>query len=64
MINIPKSITEYIQFMGGVDKFDQSASYYSFNHKSKRWYMKLFFHFLEIAIHNSYIMYKNSMIQK
>ena len=52
--------------MEGVDKFDQFSNYYNFNHKSKyfRWYMKIFFHFIEISINNSYILYKKVINSK
>ena len=57
---LPYVIKEYIENMGGVDKFDQFSNYYNFDHKSKyfRWYMKIFFHFIEISINNSFILYK------
>ena len=47
---LPYVIKEYIENMGGVDKFDQFSNYYNFDHKSKyfRWYMKIFFLFIEI----------------
>jgi len=56
---IPESISHYIDGMDGVDSFDQLSSYYIPNLKSKRWYMKAFFHLLEISIMNSYIIYSN-----
>lgn len=58
-VMIPASIAEYTQHMGGVDLFDQKASYYSIQLRSHRWYMKILFHFIEIAIINSYIIYQN-----
>jgi hypothetical protein len=44
--------------MLGVDKLDQFASYYSFLHKSVKWWRKIFFWMLEVAVINSYIIYK------
>ena len=54
---LPYVIKEYIENMGGVDKFAQFSNYYNFDHKSKyfRWYMKIFFRFKEISFNNSYI---------
>jgi len=42
-VMIPISIDYYRQNMRGVDRFDQKASYYSIQLKSKRWYIKMFF---------------------
>ena len=45
--------------MGGVDKAD--AVYYSFGRCSVKWWRKLMFWLFEVAIVNSYIMYKMSV---
>lgn len=45
--------------MLGVDKLDQYTSYYSFLHKSVKWWRKVFFWILEVAVVNAYIIYKN-----
>ena len=44
--------------MLGVDKLDQFARYYSFLHKSVKWWRKVFFWMLEVTVVNSYIIYK------
>ena len=54
----PVVIDDYNQHMLGVDKLDQFASYYSFLHKSVKWWRKIFFWMLEVAVINSYIIYK------
>ena len=54
----PVVIYDYNQDMLGVDKLDQFASYYSFLHKSVKWWRKIFFWMLEVAVINSYIIYK------
>ena len=54
----PVVINDYNQHMLGVDKLDQFASYYSFLHKSVKWWRKIFFWMLEVAVINSYIIYK------
>ena len=53
----PVVIDDYNQHMVGVDKLDQFASYYSFLHKSVKWWRKIFW-MLEVAVINSYIIYK------
>ena len=44
--------------MLGVDKLDQMMSYYSFLHKTVKWWRKVFFWILEVATVNAYIIYK------
>ncbi|CAH1971335.1 unnamed protein product [Acanthoscelides obtectus] len=59
-VNCPESIADYNTFMGGVDKFDQLMSTYSIAQKSRRWWLKLFYYFIDMAIVNSYVMDKDS----
>ena len=61
-VEVPEAIADYNKFMGGVDNFDQLHCYYIPELKSRRWYIKIFFHFLEISIINSYIIYKKIYI--
>ena len=43
--------------MLGVDRLDQRMSYYQFVRKSVRWWRKVFFWMVEVAVVNSYILY-------
>ena len=54
----PVVVEDYNQHMSGVDKLDQMMAYYSFLHKSVKWWRKVFFWVLEAAVVNSYIVYK------
>jgi hypothetical protein len=38
VIQKPKAIVEYNQYMGGVDRADQFLSYYRFSHCTVKWY--------------------------
>ena len=54
----PMVVADYNDYMLGVDKLDQLMSYYSFLHKSVKWWRKIFFWLLEVMVINSYIIYK------
>ena len=41
----------------GVDRLDQRMSYYQFMRKSVKWWRKVFFWLMEVAVVNSYILY-------
>lgn len=44
--------------MGGVDLSDQLLKCYEIMRKSKKWWRTLFFHFIDVAIVNSFLIYK------
>ena len=58
-ISCPLAIVEYNKNMGGVDLSDQKIKYYTIDRKSKRNWMRIFFHFLGTSIVNSFIYYKD-----
>lgn len=43
--------------MSGIDKSDQMRSYYSCPRKTIRWYKKVIFQCLDIAMWNAYVLY-------
>lgn len=57
-IKCPKAISTYNKNMGYVDKFDQLKALYEIDRKSKKWWHRIFFHFLDVAVINSYILHK------
>ena len=53
----PLAVKLYNQNMGGVDLADQMREYYACTCRSRtRWYMRLFWFFLDLAIINAYIL--------
>ena len=61
----PEAIASYNKYMCGVDKFDQYLSLYSIGWKSRRWWLRIFYYFVDSSIVNAFIMYQeNCKIQK
>jgi len=58
-VSCPTAVASYNRHMGGVDLLDQLKCYYCYDKKSKRWWMRLFFHLVDIAVVNSYILYRH-----
>ena len=57
-VTCPSVIQEYNQFMGGVDLCNQMKVAYEVDRRSKfRFYLRVFFDFLDIAAVNSKIVY-------
>ena len=56
-IRKPAVVVEYNMYMGGVDKGDQLLSYYGFSHRTVKWWRRAFFHLIDVAIVNAYILY-------
>ena len=55
----PEPVTKYNQFMGGVDKSDQFLSYHNILRRTVRYWKTLFYHMIDIAVVNSFILYNN-----
>lgn len=60
-ITRPYVISEYNRFMGGVDIMDRMIAHYPHGFKNRKWYLRIFFHFLNISIINSWILFKKSI---
>ena len=54
----PSPVVEYIKFMEEVDLMDPLIMTYAPQHKTMKWYRKLFLHFLDIAATNAYLLHK------
>lgn len=52
-----KIVKDYNKHMGYVDQSDMYISLYKINRKSKKWWHRLFWHFLDLVVVNSYILY-------
>ena len=58
-VHQPLVVQDYNKFMGAVDKSDHLIGKYETLRKTNRWWKTLFFHFLDIARVNSYILFKD-----
>ena len=59
-VDCPLSITDYSQFMGGVDRGDQYRKYYHVRVKSRKSYKYIFWFLFEICVLNSFILSRYS----
>ena len=57
-IQKPLAVIDYNKNMGGVDRSDQMLQYQAFRRRTMKWWKKAFFHLLDLAVLNSYILYK------
>lgn len=56
-VTCPNVVSDYNKHMGGVDKHDMLRQLYGADRKSKKWWHRLFFGLLDMAMINSYILH-------
>ncbi|CAH1978832.1 unnamed protein product, partial [Acanthoscelides obtectus] len=54
----PYIVAKYNDCMGGIDLIDRMISYYRIQARSKKWTVRVIFHFFDLALANSWIFYR------
>ncbi|XP_022163631.1 piggyBac transposable element-derived protein 2-like isoform X2 [Myzus persicae] len=57
-IDCPMLISEYNKHMGGVDLLDSHIGRYKIRFRSRKWYMRLFYHLIDLSVVNSWLLFK------
>lgn len=57
-VDRPFCVQYYNKNMGGVDLMDQLLALYPLRRRNKKWYIRVFMHFMDVAIVNSWILFK------
>ncbi|XP_039290397.1 piggyBac transposable element-derived protein 3 [Nilaparvata lugens] len=63
-IKRPFSVDLYNKHMGGVDLMDSLVALYRNDVRNKRWYMRIFYHMLNVTVVNGWILWKWNDHQK
>lgn len=57
-VSCPEAIAFYNKYMGGVDHAGQVVSLYDFDRKSNKWWIRVFFKYLQVTTSNAFIVFK------
>ncbi|GBN96878.1 hypothetical protein AVEN_98850-1 [Araneus ventricosus] len=54
----PNSVRIYNLHMGGVDLMDSLVAHYRHSQRNKRWYMRIFYHLMNVAVVNACLLWR------
>ena len=63
VVRQPQAIATYNKYMNAVDRSDQILATNNVLRKCRRWWKTLFFHLIDIAVVNSYILFREHQVQ-
>lgn len=63
-VNRPFIVSEYNKFMGGVDLADMLIELYRINLRSNKWYTRIVYWCLNVAVVNGWLLYRRHQCQK
>jgi len=52
------AIDTYNKYMGGVHLLDSMLGYYRINIRSKKYYMKIFYHLIDLCVVSAWLLYR------
>lgn len=63
-VNCPQMIAVYNKHMGGVDLLDSHIGRHRIKLRSKKWYFRIFYHLIDLAVINAWLLYKRVCLVK
>lgn len=57
---VPTCLPAYNTYMGGVDNTGRMRKTYGYDRKCKRYWFRLFFHFLDLTVNNAHLLHKHN----
>jgi len=63
VVHQPKTVSNYNKYMNAVDRSDQILATNNVLRKCMRWWETLFFHLIDIAVVNSFILFKEHQVK-
>ncbi|XP_063219241.1 piggyBac transposable element-derived protein 4-like [Bacillus rossius redtenbacheri] len=59
-VSCPTGIATYNEIMGGIDHFDQLRERYAIGRRSRKWWHRIMYYLIDLAIVNAFILWKIS----
>ncbi|XP_069995618.1 piggyBac transposable element-derived protein 4 isoform X6 [Penaeus vannamei] len=63
-VGVPVVVADYRRHKSYVGKANMLKSLYEIDHKSKKWWHRIFFHYIDVAVVNAFIIYKHLLPQE